>query len=354
MSSDRTTIAQVADEAGVSIATVSRVLQGTTPTSESARARVLAAAEALGYEPAHRRTRRSHRDHESYGVVLPVLGNPYVSELILGCGDSASQHGQSIGVVVTERRHDVTSAVRELVDSVDGLLVVGASLSDTVVRSLSPRLPVVLVGRSALPGSDSVCTANAECAQQLTEHLLAVHQRTHLVFVGDPDGSPEVAERYRGFRLAHAAADMPVRRPPLRVPPVEAAGIQVAEEILRRRVRVDALVCANDELAISVMSRLQDGGVAVPQDMAVVGWDDVLAARYLRPALSTVRQPVRELGKTAADLLHHRIAGHPPAIEPHIVASRLVLRASCGCVELPPQVEPVSFVVRRPAGAMAG
>lgn len=316
MTSDRTTtIAQVADEAGVSIATVSRVLQGTTPTSESARARVLAAAEALGYEPAHRRTRRtrrSHRAHESYGVVLPVLGNPYVSELILGCGDSASQHGQSIGVVVTERRHDVTSSVRELVDSVDGLLVVGASLSDTVVRSLSPKLPVVLVGRLPLPDSDSVCTANADCAQQLTEHLLAVHRRTHLVFVGDPDGSPEAAERYRGFRLAHAAADVPVRRAPLRVPPVEAAGIQVAKEILRRRVRVDALVCANDELAISVMSRLQDGGVAVPQDMAVVGWDDVLAARYLRPALSTVRQPVRELGRTAGDLLHHRIAGRPP------------------------------------------
>jgi len=347
MSSERPTLHQVAAEAGVSIATVSRVFQGTTPTSESTRARVLAAAKVVGYEPPRRLSRATERRYQSYGMILPALGTRYTSELILGCGESASQDGQSVGVVVAEHRHDLTTAVRELVDAVDGLVVVGPSLSDAVVLSLVRKLPVVLVGRPALPGSDSVCAQNASCAQQMTEHLLVTHRRSHLVFVGDPDASPEVAERYRGFRSAHAAADVPTRRPPLRVPYVEAAGLLVAEELLRRRVRVDGLVCANDALAISVMSRLQDGGVAVPEDMAVVGWDDVMAARYLRPALTTVREPVRQMGRTAAELLRHRIAGHAPGKDPYSVPAEVIIRASCGCVEPPRQLDSVSAAFRR-------
>lgn len=355
VSQERTTIYQVAARAGVSIATVSRVLQGTAPTSESARRKVAAAVEQLGYEPQRPSRRASSARRESIGIVLPTLDSSYISEILLGCGEAASQRGQSIGVVVTERRHDVTAAVQEMVGSVDGLVVVGASVSDAVTTSLSRRLPVVLVGRGPLPGCDSVSADNASCAQRLTSHLIAVHQRSHLVFVGDPDASPDVAERYRGFRLAHAAANIPNRRPPLRVPYVEAAGTQVAEEILRRRVRIDGLCCANDELAIAVMSRLLDSRVAVPEDMSVVGWDDIMTARYVRPSLTTVRQPVRAIGRMAAELLHGRVEGGLPPGEPRNVPSELVIRSSCGCVDLPRQGDNLTSITRRPApsGAIA-
>jgi LacI family transcriptional regulator len=179
-------------------------------------------------------------------------------------------------------------------------LVVGANtVPDSVAHSLSRTLPVVLLGRPDVAGCDSVRAENLENATVLTSHLLA-HGRAHLVFVGDPDSSPDVAERYAGFRAAHVASDVAIRRPPLRVPLVEGAGVQVAEEILRRRVKLDGLVCANDELALAIIRRLQDSGVRVPEDLAVVGWDDVPAARYISPGLTTPALVMRLCGTGSA------------------------------------------------------
>jgi LacI family transcriptional regulator len=127
-----------------------------------------------------------------------------------------------------------------------------------------------------------------------------------------------------------------MRRPPLRVPLVEGAGIQVADEILRRRVKVDGLVCANDDLALAIIRRLADNGVRLPDDLAVVGWDDVTAARYISPALTTVHQPIRDLGRLAAIQLQARIAGEQPVGNARVLPTQLVVRSSCGCPELSP------------------
>ena len=141
-----------------------------------------------------------------------------------------------------------------------------------------------------------------------------------------------MAERYAGFRSAHVASDVAIRRPPLRVPLVEGAGVQ----ILRRRVKLDGLVCANDELALAIIRRLQDSGVRVPEDLAVVGWDDVPAARYISPGLTTVHQPIRGLARLAAVRLQARITGEEPVGGPQVLPSQIVLRSSCGCVALAP------------------
>ena len=117
----------------------------------------------------------------------------------------------------------------------------------------------------------------------------------------------------------------------MRIPFREADGTRFAERILAGDVDADALVCANDELALSVMARLQEGGKAVPDDIAVVGWDDVMTARYVRPGLTTVRQPVRELGAMAADRLHELVTGASPRDGLQVLSTELVLRASCGC-----------------------
>jgi LacI family transcriptional regulator len=204
-----------------------------------------------------------------------------------------------------------------------------------MVQALSLELPVVLLARAEVDGCDSVRTENVGNAVLLTSHLLE-HGRSHLVFVGDPDSSPDATERYSGFRTAHVVAQVPMRRPPLRVPLVEGAGIQVADEILRRRVKVDGLVCANDDLALAIIRRLQDNGVRLPDDLAVVGWDDVMAARYISPALTTVHQPVRDLGRLAAIQLQARIAGEQPVGMSRMLATQLIIRSSCGCPELSP------------------
>jgi len=113
----------------------------------------------------------------------------------------------------------------------------------------------------------------------------------------------------------------------------ERSGAEVAAQVLGHTTPPDALVCANDELALSTMKALQHSGIRVPDDIAIVGWDDVMTARYVSPSLTTVRQPLYELGRAAAARLHKRIAGAPTAPEPLILPTELVLRTSCGCPE---------------------
>ena len=328
------TLRTVAARAGVSTATVSRVLEGSGPASEATRAKVIAAARELGYSP----PARSHTvvaRHEAYGLVLPDLAGSYSSMLLLGFGSAVADEGQSVRLVVARRRHDASEALHALAKGVDALAVGANTVPDSVVHALSRELPVVLLARAQVACCDSLRAENLANAELLTSHLFE-HGRSHLVFVGDPDSSPDVAERYSGFRNAHVVAQVPLRRPPLRVPLVEGAGIQVADEILRRRVKVDGLVCGNDDLALAVIKRLKDHGVQLPEELAVVGWDDVLAARYITPALTTVRQPIRDLGRLAAERLRERVVGGQPVAAPRVVPTQVIIRSSCGCPVLPP------------------
>ena len=338
---DAVTIRTVAARAGVSTATVSRVLTSSAAASGSARAKVIAAARELGYSPPARSRAPQLTRHDTYGLVLADLTGSYDSELVMGFGAAAAERGRGVALLVARRRHDAAKALRDLASRVDGLAIGANTVPDPVVHELSRGLPVVLLGRHAVARCDTVRAENLKSAALLTSHLLG-HGLSHLVFVGDPDSSLDVAERYSGFRTAHVLADVPLRRPPLRVPPLEGAGIQVADEIRRRRVKVDGLVCASDVLALAIMRRLQDSGASLPDDLAVVGWDDVLAARYISPALTTVRQPIRELGGLAAELLQARVGGHDqqdPVGRVRLVPTQVIIRSSCGCPVLSPSIE---------------
>jgi LacI family transcriptional regulator len=329
------TLHTVALRAGVSTATASRVLKGSASASESTRVKVIAAARELGYSPPDRLRAPAVTRRDAYGLVLADLAGSYHSELVMGFEFAAADLGQGVALVVVRRRHDASEALQALASRVDGLAIGANTVPDSVVHELSRGSPVVLLARQEVAGCDSVRAENLESAALLTAHLLE-HGRSHLVFVGDPDGSPDVAERYSGFRTAHIVAEVPLRRPPLRVPLVEGAGIRVADEILRRRVKVDGLVCANDDVALAVMRRLQDNGARLPDDLAVVGWDDVMAARYISPGLTTVRQPIRDLGRLAAEQLQARIVGEQPAGRAWVLPTQVVVRSSCGCPTLSP------------------
>lgn len=339
-----TTIYSVAQLAGVSIATVSRVLQGTSSTSPQTRANVLAAVEALEYVPLQSARSLAFKRHEAHGLVVHDLSGPYYSELLMGYESAAAQLGQSVVIVVTHLREDAARAVRELSSRVDGLVVANSTISDDAARTLGRRLPVVLLARPPLAGCDAVSAENAQSATALTEHLLA-HGRRRLSFVGDPDGSPDVQQRYLGFTTALSRSDASTPGQVVRVGFHERSGAEVAARIMGHPTPPDALVCANDELALATMKALQRAGVRVPQDIAIVGWDDVMTARYVSPGLTTVRQPLHELGRAAATRLHERISGDPGAgdstiPEPMILPTELVLRSSCGCPEADEPNEP--------------
>ncbi|GAA1686474.1 LacI family DNA-binding transcriptional regulator [Kribbella yunnanensis] len=336
------TIYDVAALAKLSIATVSRVLQGTGPVSEKARARVGQAAAELNYVPLRAARSLAVQRHEAHGLVLPDLSGPFYGDLLMGYERWAGEHGQSVVLTVTHGNADPRRTVRDLAGRVDGIVVHGNALDVATIQELRKAgVPLVLVAHPPVTGCDSVRTESLSSAEQLTGRLLDAG-RKNLVFVGDPASSYDVSERYAGFAKAHESRGE-VAPEPIRVELTEIAGRGVAEDVLARTRakrdgvgrpggvrRPDGFVCANDELGLAVLTTLRGGGIDVPKDVVVTGWDDVMAARYVSPGLSTVRQPMAELGQLAAQRLHERVTGERTRARNDVLATELVLRDSCG------------------------
>lgn len=327
------TIYSVAERAGVSIATVSRVLAGGATVAPRTRERVLAAARDLDYRPQGAARSLAVRRAEAHGIVMDELTGPYHTGLLVGYESMAAERGQSVVLRIAGNAGASSSTdrwetlVRQLAGRVDGLVVGSPQVPDGVIAAVARTVPVVLVGRRPVAGCDVVRTENRSAAEDLAAHLIDAGRRRPL-FVGDPDGSLDVTERYAGYAAACRSAGIDPQEP-VRVPQTEAAGQELLREPPAVLLDADALVCANDELALALQWGRRRQGVDIPGDVAVVGWDDVLAARYITPGLTTVRQPVRELGRTAADLLHQRLAGAPVRSTPVVLPSELVHRGSC-------------------------
>lgn len=323
------TIYSVADHAGVSIATVSRVLQGAGGVSGKTRQKVLEAVDELNYVPSGAARSLAVRHHETQGLVLPELGGPYYAELLVGFETRAAELEQSVILMLAGTKKDLSKALRKLATRVDGFAVLG-SVPTSIGNGAKP---VVIIAGDALPGAEAIGAENVASATELTEHLFE-HGRRQMLFVGDTDAATDIRERYEGFVAAHRARGAEPAEP-VHIPFRESHGSAFAERLLAGEYEADALVCGNDELALAIMARLMDGGVDVPGDIAVVGWDDVMTARYVRPGLTTVRQPVQELGALAADRLHELVTGGEPKPERRLLPTEVVIRSSCGCPPRP-------------------
>lgn len=326
------TIYSVADAAGVSIATVSRVVQGTGAVSDRTRTKVLDAIERLDYMPLAAARSLAVQQHEALGLVLPELNGPYFSELIMGFEEASAALDLSVVVSLVEDDRPVDAArFARLAAGVDGIAVLGGLLPEAVLERTSRQKPLLVLAGTASPGLELLAAENTASSERLTSHLLDTHGRERPVFVGDPETAPDVAQRFEGFVRALAGRGREVP-PPVRVGLRERDGLLAAQRLLDEGMPADAVVCGNDEVALALTERLAAAGVRVPGDLAVTGWDDVLAARYVTPGLTTVRQPVRQLGSLAARQLHERITGGP-AQQPGILATEVVIRGSCGCAE---------------------
>jgi LacI family transcriptional regulator len=317
----KATIYQVAQLAGVSIATVSRALRESDLVTERTRERVRAAAKELNFTPSGSARSLAEGRHAANGIVFPDLVGPYYAEVVLGYEAAAAGFGSSVLILATRGRGDAEQAVRELAARVDGLTIMGQTVGDRLVRELAAKLPIVLLARDPVPGVDTIRARNTPTAKALADHLRG-HGHERVTFLGDPAGSPDVAGRLAGMKARLARLDA--------VPLTEfdlESGERAARQLLRHD-RPDAVVCANDEVALGVLLAAEQLGLRVPQDVAVTGWDDLLAARFA--GLTTVRQPMRELGATAARWLNQRISKPPAAARRRILPTELVVRRSCG------------------------
>jgi LacI family transcriptional regulator len=269
--------------------------------------------------------------------VLPDLAGPFYGDLLMGYERWAGEHGQSVIITVTHGNPDPERTVRDLASRVDGIVVHGNALDLPTIQGLRKAgVPIVLIAHPPVTGCDSIRSESAASAEQLTTRLLD-HGRTNLLFVGDPASSYDVSERYAGFAKAHETRGLRVPKPE-QVPLTEEAGSAVTEKVLKAKKRPDGLVCANDELALAALTTLRTADVAVPEDIVVTGWDDVMAARYVTPGLTTVRQPMTELGRLAALRLHERVTGERTRARNDVLATQLVLRDSCGTGPGDPEV----------------
>src|SRR5699024_10403783 len=263
------------------------------------------------------------------GAVLPHIDGHYYAQLLVGFEVAASELGLSVVLALASPDGVRSTAALDLLGRVDGVAFMAPSgADDAFVARVAGVRPAVTVARGQVAGAEAIHAENREPARELTAHLLS-HGRRRLGFVGRPEPGSDIEGRHRGCLDALEAEGLDLVRLH-ETDPVEEAGREVAERILRGPLDVDALVCGNDELALAVVSRLVEGGVRVPEDVAVTGWDDTIAARYLTPGLTTVHQDVAALGALAARRLAARIDGGA-AHDPVTIGSRAVLRASCGC-----------------------
>jgi LacI family transcriptional regulator len=367
------TLYDVASRAGVSIATVSRVLHGQEPVRATTRARVRAAIEELGYVPdgAAQSLARSRKDvigliGVEHTGVKPVqydiesMSMTFYDEVMRGV--EARIRDLSWSLLITYLREDessgrlqedepVSSRLLALAGKVDGLLIGEGSVPAPVLTKLAKRLPVVLVaGDTAQRGIDVVSADNWSGAHALVTHLVEDHGRRRLFHVDGPETAPDARARRMALQAvldSHPGATLTgTLTGRFAVHSGETAAKQLLADVeAGLATRPDAIVCANDQMAIGVLRMLTAHGIRVPEDVAVVGFDDIFPTGLTEIALTTVHQPMRGVGERACERLIERITnpGLRPTVE--VLPTELVIRSSCGC--------PPGTLTRRPVEAIA-
>jgi LacI family transcriptional regulator len=298
----------VAREAKVSIATVSRVLNGDHSVRVTTRKRVDEAIQALHYVPHSGARSLIMRTTRTIGVMLPDIFGDFFSEAIRGLDGVARKRGYSLLVTCTHGdSRSAQTMLKAMHGRVDGLVVLSADLGvQTFLRNLPPRTPVVFLNRVEGPGSfDSVSVANVEGSLAMTRYLLGLgHER--ILFVKGPEENRDAQERLQGYREAMAgratAGELPGDF-------TEAGGYQAGIQALAILPPPTAIFAANDASAIGVSRALQERGVRIPEDISLAGFDDIPLARYMTPPLTSIRAPIAELGASAAERLLQKLEG---------------------------------------------
>ena len=333
----RPTMKDVAKRAGVSLSTVSYVLNDSGPVAADRRARVLEAVRALGYLPNESARNLKRRSVATIGLVVPDLVNQYFAMIAEGVEQAASEKDVLVVFCTPEATGEGESWNSRLLRSqrLDGLIYLsGANTRMEALVELTHVGPVVLVDEK-LPGFSLPCVVsqNRQGAREIAAHLTALgHER--LAILGGPPELWTAEQRLSGYREAIAAAGLDPDAVPLLTGDYQmASGEQLAAKVLDLPAaeRPTALICANDQMAIGALSYCRRAGLRVPEDVSVVGFDDLPIASLLTPSLTTVRQPARALGMEAVKLLLSLVDGAEP-VSPPPSPVMLKIRESTGPV----------------------
>jgi LacI family transcriptional regulator len=325
----RATLSMVAQKAGVSPSTVSRILNGTAQVSEEKQALVKTVIEELGFRPDPAARSLAGGRTMSIGVLTQFIDSPYYGEALRGIEDELRK-ANYVPLFVSGHWNEAEEQNRLFMlqeRKVDGIIVLTGRLSDDTLVDMALSVPIVVTGRRLnAPGLFSIDFDNAEGAALAVRHLHALGHR-RVAFISGPLDHPDAAQRLQGYRDETASKAMANDDALVIVSDYqEAGGFRAMNSLLAADVHFTAVIAANDQMAYGARLALQRAGLRVPEDISLLGFDDLPHSAFTLPPLTTVRQSVYEIGASAAtaivDLLNKQT---PPS---KLVAAELVVRES--------------------------
>ena len=333
MNKKKATVYTVAEHAGVSIATVSRTLAGSRKVAPSTRQRVMQAIEDLNFEPNPSARRLAYKKTETIALVFPDISGPFYSTVIRGVEQAAGRRDHNVLIYGTHGKEGSGRYLRTLSSKVDGLIIMPRSVDEESLWSLERQgVPFVLLGHSNGQMQCSAIAVNNEAgAYKAATHLLQ-HGHQRIGIITGPEDSPDNRGRLQGYRKALLAGGISIPQTML----VSAnfkyeEGRNAIHRLLEATSPPTAVLAANDEMAIGALDAALQKGLRVPEDIAVIGFDDIQMAALTRPAWTTVRQPMQLLGEAAVTLLFERLQNPEALSREELLETELVIRQSCGC-----------------------
>jgi len=335
----KASIKDIAKQAGVSIATVSRTLSNPDIVSERTRTKVMKAVQQCDYHPnkmgSNLRTKRTG----NLVAIIPDITNPFNANLIKAIETTAQQHGYSVLLGDTQNDQQRIDFYASMVDTrqVDGIILFSASLPNALRNKLDSAQFPPLVNSCEDCQIDSihkVMINNHSAAVIAVEHLIALgHQ--HIACITGPVTTPSSVARLAGFKQALTTANIQINAGFIRLGNYELqSGLLAAEQLLALPQPPSAIFCFNDEMAIGAMSSIKAHGLTIPEQISVIGFDDIRFAPYTSPALTTIRQPVELIGQHCTEMLISIINQHP--VKPAYIELpvELIIRASTAIAPL--------------------
>ena len=330
------TLEDIGRMAGVSRATVSRVINGNTSVATDIRDRVMEVIRRTGYTPnVAARSLVSGRSG-LIGLVIPsrvhsLFEDPYFSKLIQGISGASNRLGNTLSLFIFQSEEEETTLYPRVVTPgfLDGLIITATRMADPLLARVAVgEIPIVMIGRPDVEGVSYVDADNHGGARRAATHLSSLgYERIGLV--GAPVSTTAGVDRLNGF-IEGLALNGRALHPSLRVDGdfSETSGYAAMQELIPRKP--DAVFVASDTMAMGALRALREAGVRVPQDIAVIGFDGLPASETSVPALTTIRQPVAETGSRAVHVLNDLVTGNAVAPVAEVMPVELVIRESCG------------------------
>jgi LacI family transcriptional regulator len=328
------TLFDICKKAGVSSATVSRVINQSPLVHARTRTKVMKAIRELGYHPSHAARMLARQRTDTIGVIFPDIAGGFYADVLGGIDDVAAESSYHIVTAFSHGDQDTKKLVAAFAQErrVDAMVIMNlfASTAPVIKSAVRDGMAVVLLDRP-VPGlkTPTICIDNVNGADAAMTHLLDLGYR-RIAYISGPQDNFDAQQRMEGVRRA-----------------MNRAGVALTDELVwqgnfgeesaRQALRSyldrwqslpEAIFACNDAMAISAMATLQDHGYRVPDDVAIVGFDDIDAARHL--GLTTVRVPMREMGTAAAHAALEKIQGQEPVVSTMLMPAKLMVRRSCG------------------------